>query len=118
VKDHDEPIADVSFVPFFEDISVEYDPGTTTDITMYDGSHILLRKLTNEYDPTKKGEALRMLTESHDKGEIVTGLFYVDSKRPNFIDMLNVMEEPLATLPESKTRPPKEVLDQVMQSFM
>src|SRR5271157_2500420 len=118
VKDHDEPVADVSFIPFFEDISVDYDPGTTTSITLHDGSQVLLRKLTTEYDATNKGAALQMLTESHDKGEIVTGLFYVDPERPNFIDLLNVMEEPLATLPESKVRPPKEVLDQVMQSLM
>jgi 2-oxoglutarate ferredoxin oxidoreductase subunit beta len=118
VKDHDEPIADVSFVPFFEDISVEYDPGTTTDITLHDGSHLLLRKLATDYDPTNKGEALRALTEAHDKGEIVTGLFYVDTERPSFIDLLNVVDEPLATLPESKVRPPKKVLDKVMQSLM
>jgi 2-oxoglutarate ferredoxin oxidoreductase subunit beta len=118
VKDHDEPIADVSFVPYFEDIAVEYDPGTTTDITMHDGSHVLLRKLANDYDPTNKPESLRMLSESHDKGEIVTGLFYIDTQRPNFIDLLNVVDDPLATLPESKVRPSQEVLDQVMQSLM
>jgi 2-oxoglutarate ferredoxin oxidoreductase subunit beta len=118
VKDHDEPISEVSFVPFFEDISVEYDPGTTTNITLHDGSHVLLRKLSTNYDPTHRGEALRALIESHDKGEIVTGLFYVDTQRPSFIDLLNVVEEPLATLPESTVRPPKEVLDQVMQSLM
>jgi 2-oxoglutarate ferredoxin oxidoreductase subunit beta len=118
VKDHDEPISEVSFVPFFEDISVEYDPGTTTDITLHDGSHILLRKLSTDYDPTQRGEALRALIESHEKGEIVTGLFFVDTQRPSFIDLLNVVEEPLATLPESTVRPPKEVLDQVMQSLM
>ncbi len=118
VKDHDEPITDVTFVPFFEEINVEYDPGTTTDITLHDGSHVLLRKLATDYDPTNKGEALRSLSDSHDKGEIVTGLFYVDTQRPNFIDLLNVTEEPLATLPESKVRPPKEVLDQVMQGLM
>jgi 2-oxoglutarate ferredoxin oxidoreductase subunit beta len=118
VKDHDEPIADVSFVPFFEDISVEYDPGTTTDITLHDGSHVLLRKLATDYDATRKAEALRLLTEAHDKGEIVTGLFYVDTERPSFIDLLDVVDEPLATLPESKVRPPKEILDQVMQSLM
>jgi 2-oxoglutarate ferredoxin oxidoreductase subunit beta len=118
VKDHDEPIADVSFVPYFEDIAVEYDPGTTTDITMHDGSHVLLRKLANDYDPTNKPESLRMLSESHDKGEIVTGLFYIDTQRPNFIDLLNVVDDPLATLPESKVRPSREVLDQVMQSLM
>src|SRR5438067_288709 len=64
VKDHDEPIEDVSFVPFFEDISVEYDPGTTQDIVLHDGSHILLQKLSTDYDPSNKGEALRVLTES------------------------------------------------------
>ena len=84
---------------------------------MHDGSHVLLRKLANDYDPTNKPESLRMLSESHDKGEIVTD-FYIDTNRPNFIDLLNVVDHPLATLPESQVRPPKEVLDQVMQSLM
>jgi len=118
VKDHDEPLADVSFIPFFEDLSVDYDPGTTTDITLHDGSHLLLKKVGKDYDPTNKTEALRVLTEAHDKGEIVTGLFYVNTERPSFIDLLNVVDEPLATLPEAKTRPPKEALDEVMKSLM
>jgi len=117
VKDHDEPLADVSFVPFFEDIRVEYDPGTTTEITMHDGSRILLKKLATDYDPTSKVEALRVLTEAHDKGEIVTGLFYVDTKRQDFLDLLNLVDEPLATLPESRVRPPKKVLDEVMEEL-
>jgi 2-oxoglutarate ferredoxin oxidoreductase subunit beta len=118
VKDHDEPLEDLSFVPFFEDISVDYDPGTTTEITLHDGSHLLLKKLAKEYDPTKKAEALRVLTEAHDKGEIVTGLFYVDTHRPDFLELLDMAEEPLATLPEAKVRPPKQVLDDIMQSLM
>ncbi len=114
VKDHDEPLTDVSFIPFFQDISVDYDAGTTTEITMHDGSHMILKKLGTDYDPTDKAEALRVLTEAHDKGEIVTGLFYVDTKRENFLDLLNVVDEPLATLPESRVRPPKEALDEIM----
>ncbi len=117
VKDHDEPLADVSFVPFFEDITVDYDPGTTTEITMHDGSRLLLKKLQTDYDPTDKREALRVLTEAHDKGEIITGLFYVDTKRENFIELLNMVDEPLATLPESRVRPPKRVLDEVMEEL-
>ncbi|MBZ5562041.1 MAG: 2-oxoacid:ferredoxin oxidoreductase subunit beta, partial [Acidobacteriia bacterium] len=65
-----------------------------------------------------KADALRALTEAHDKGEIVTGLFYVDTKRQNFLELLNLVDEPLATLPESKVRPPKQVLDEVMQALM
>jgi len=117
VKDHDEPLADVSFVPFFQDITVDYDPGTATEITMHDGSRVILKKLATDYDPTNKVEALRVLTEAHDQGEIVTGLFYVDTKRKDFLELLNVVDEPLATLPESRVRPPKQVLDEVMEEL-
>jgi 2-oxoglutarate ferredoxin oxidoreductase subunit beta len=117
VKDHDEPLADVSFVPFFQDISVDYEPGTTTEITLHDGSRLLLKKLGAEHDPTQKVEALRVLTEAHDKGEIVTGLFYVDTTSKDFLELLNLVDEPLATLPESRVRPPQKVLDEVMEEL-
>ena len=117
VRDHDEPLEDLSFVPFFEDISVDYDPGTTQEIALHDGSRLLLKKLAKDYDPTNKAEALRVLTESHDKGEVVTGLFYVDTKRPSFLDLLNLVDEPLATLPESRVRPPKSALDEAMEEL-
>jgi 2-oxoglutarate ferredoxin oxidoreductase subunit beta len=117
VKDHDEPLADISFVPFFQDIAVDYEPGTATEITLHDGSRIILKKLGEDYDPTNKVGALRVLTEAHDKGEVVTGLFYVDTKRENFLDQLNVVDEPLATLPESRVRPPREVLDELMEEL-
>ena len=117
VRDHDEPLEDLSFVPFFEDISVDYDPGTTQEIALHDGSRLLLKKLAKDYDPTNKAEALRVLTESHDQGEVVTGLFYVDTKRPSFLDLLNLVDEPLATLPESRVRPPKSALDELMEEL-
>jgi 2-oxoglutarate ferredoxin oxidoreductase subunit beta len=117
VKDHDEPLADISFVPFFQDITVDYEPGTAKEISMHDGSRMILKKLGEDYDPTNKSEALRVLTEAHDKGEVVTGLFYVDTKRENFLDQLNVVDEPLATLPESRVRPPREALEELMEEL-
>ena len=117
IKDHEEPLADMSFVPYFEDIAVDYDPGTTQEITLHDGSKILLKKIAAEYDPTNKLESLRILTEAHDKGEVITGLFYVNTKQEDFLQSLNMVDEPLATLPESRVRPPKEVLDEVMEGL-
>jgi 2-oxoglutarate ferredoxin oxidoreductase subunit beta len=117
VKDHDEPLADVSFIPFFQDITVDYEPGTTTEITMHDGSRLILKKLATDYDPTNKVEALRVLTEAHDKNEIITGLFYVDTKGKDFLELLNVVDEPLATLPESRVRPPRQALDEIMEEL-
>jgi len=117
MKDHDEPLQEVSFVPVFEDISVEYHPGTTLDVTMHDGSHLRLRKLEEDYDPTHRIEAIRRLNQSHEKGEVLTGVFYVNAKAPTFIDLLHMTEHPLATLPESVVRPGREVLETVMEEL-
>jgi 2-oxoglutarate ferredoxin oxidoreductase subunit beta len=115
MKDHDEPLHDISFVPQFEEINVDYEPGTTTEVTMHDGSHILLRKLEEDYDPTNRIESVKRLMHAHEKGEVLTGLFYIDTKKPNFLEMLHMTDLPLATLPESVTKPPKSVLDEVME---
>jgi 2-oxoglutarate/2-oxoacid ferredoxin oxidoreductase subunit beta len=117
VKDHEETLQEVSFVPHFEDINVEYDPGTTLAVTMHDGSQLQLRKLEENYDPTNRIQAITRLTEAHDKGEVLTGVFYVNPKAPSFIDMLNLVDEPLATLPESITRPGREALEAAMEEL-
>ncbi len=70
-----------------------------------------------EYDPTDKIKSVQRLMESHAKGEVLTGVFYINAKAPTFIDMLNVTDEPLATLPESVTRPSREVLAKCMEEL-
>jgi 2-oxoglutarate ferredoxin oxidoreductase subunit beta len=117
MKDHDEPLHEVSFVPVFEDISVDYDPGTSVEVTMHDGSHLHLRKLEEDYDPTDRIAAIHRLNQSHEKGEVLTGVFYVNPQAPTFIDLLNITEQPLASLPESVVRPGREVLEQVMEEL-
>jgi 2-oxoglutarate ferredoxin oxidoreductase subunit beta len=117
MKDHEEPLQDISFVPAFEEINVEYDPGATIEVTMHDGSHLRLRKLEEDYDPTDKINAIKRLGEAHDKNEVLTGLFYVNTQAPNFIEMLNITEEPLATLPDSIVRPGREVLEAAMEEL-
>ena len=47
---------------------MEYDPGTTVEVTMHDGSRLRLRKLEEDYDPTNKIEAIKRLSEAHEKG--------------------------------------------------
>jgi 2-oxoglutarate ferredoxin oxidoreductase subunit beta len=117
MKDHEEPIHDISFVPSFENIEVDYDPGTTTMVTMHDGSQLRLKKLERDYDPSHRIHAVKTLMEAHEKGDVLTGIFYIDPQKPSFIDLLNVVDEPLATLPESMTRPPKAVLDELMEEL-
>jgi 2-oxoglutarate/2-oxoacid ferredoxin oxidoreductase subunit beta len=117
MKDHEEPLHDVNFVPHFENIEVDYDPGTTANITMHDGSSLRLKKLEEEYDPTNRVTAVKRLMESHEKGEVLTGVFYVDTQKQNFTELLNMTDEPLASLKQERIRPGKEVLDKVMESL-
>ncbi len=115
MQEHEEPISEVGFVPHFEDIAVDYDPGSTYDVEMHDGSHLRLRKLHEDYNPTDRIAAVKALMEAHQRGEVLTGVFYVDTQKPSFTDLLNLVPEPLATLPQERTRPPKAVLDAVME---
>jgi 2-oxoglutarate ferredoxin oxidoreductase subunit beta len=116
-RDHEEPLQDVTFVPAFEDISVEYEPGEAIDVTMHDGSHLRLRKLEEDYDPTSRAEAMKRLVIAHEKNEVLTGVFYVNPEAPNFLEMLHMTDKPLATLPEAVIRPPKKVLEECMERF-
>jgi 2-oxoglutarate ferredoxin oxidoreductase subunit beta len=116
-KDHDEPLQEINFIPAFEDISVEYDPGTTVEVTMHDGSRLRLRKLEEDYDPTDKIQAITRLNQAKQRDEMLTGVLYVNTHAPTFLDMLNITDEPLATLPASVVRPGREVLEQVMEEL-
>src|SRR3954465_15878120 len=115
--DHEEPLQEINFIPAFENISVDYDPGTTLEVEMHDGSRLRLRKLEEDYDPTDKIHAITRLNEAKEKGEMLTGVLYVNTKVPTFLDMLNITDEPLATLPASVVRPGAEVLEQVMEEL-
>ena len=84
---------------------------------MHDGSHLRIRKLGRDYDPTSKFAALTAIDEAEKKGEVLTGVFYIDTGKPTFMDLLNMEDAPLATLPEAKVRPPKVSLDQVMEEL-
>jgi 2-oxoglutarate ferredoxin oxidoreductase subunit beta len=117
VKEHDAPLHDIEFVPYFEDIHVDYAPGETREVTMPDGSTIVLKKLAEDYDPTSRERALDVLHEGQREGRLVTGLFYVAPGLRPFDDELALPETPLARLPLEAVRPPKSVLNEIMEQL-
>lgn len=117
MKEHEEPLHDIDFVPAFEEINVEYEPGSAIEITMHDGSKMHLTKLEEDFNPTNRVAALTRLAESRDRNEVTTGLFYLNPNQPSFTDRLNLVNSPLGTLPQETTRPPKSVLEGIMNEF-
>ncbi len=86
-------------------------------VSLHDGSTLLLKKLAGDYDATNKSMARRVIFESAARGEFATGLIYVEPGRPDFLTLLNVVDEPLASLAEEKTRPPREALERIMEEL-
>ncbi len=116
-KEHEIPIQEIGFVPYFEEIQVDYDPGTTQDVVLHDGSHIRLKKLREDYDATDKAAAFALLHEAQEKNEFLTGLIYVEPKKKDFLSLLGLPEEPLVTLPLERVRPSRQALAQMMEDL-
>jgi 2-oxoglutarate ferredoxin oxidoreductase subunit beta len=117
VKEHDAPLHNIDFVPYYEDIHVDYAPGTTHDVTMPDGSHLVLQKLAEDYDPQNREQALVLLGRARRDEKLLTGLIYVDPAAKPLAQELNVVDEPLATLPAERVRPSREVLTSIMEGL-
>ena len=117
VKEHDAPLHDIDYVPYYEDITVEYEPGTTREVKMPDGSHIILKKLAEDFDPTNATHAMTVLREAREELKLVTGLLYVNTEAHRFDTETNMIDEPLAALGLDRVRPAKSVLDSIMRTY-
>ena len=117
MQDHEEVLHELDFVPSYEEIAVEIPEGEVMDVRMHDGSHLRIRKLGRDFDPTDRLAALARLEDAEAKGEVLTGVLYVNPEKPTFLDLLHMPAEALATLPESKTRPSKMVLEEVLEEL-
>jgi len=111
---HEEVISEFSFLPTRTEITVDYEAGSSVDVDMPDGSVVRLRKLDNNYDPTDRYAAMRLIEEAHQKQEFITGLLYINEDRPALSEIEHLPATALATLPEARTRPSREALDSLM----
>ena len=117
-KEHEEPLHELGFVGYFEQITVDYEPGSVQEVVMHDGSKITLKKAGNDYDPRDRAQAIATIDKANTDGQFITGLLYVDESNSTYTDVVNVVDEPLATLPQERVRPPKPVLEEIMKSLM
>ncbi len=113
-KEHETPLHDLTYIPAREEITVEdFEEGTTREITLHDGSMVMLKKLDGDYDPTDKWQALRVLEEANRNRWLLTGLVYVDPATPPIFDHYNLPDTPLNRLPAEKLRPSRESIDEL-----
>ena len=117
VKEHHAILHTPDFIMGGKEIVVDYEPGTVQEIEFEDGSRILLRKLEREYDPTSRIEAQRVMYEARDRGELVTGLLYVDTHARDLGARERLPQKPLAHMDEDDLRIDRDAWTKLMESF-
>ncbi len=114
-KDHEAPLHDISFIPALDEIEIlgEFEEGTVREVSMHDGSTVLLKKLEKDYDPTVRANAFQMLENAQLNNWLVTGLLYIDESKPSLTESFNLVESPLNRLQDSDLRPAPETIDKI-----
>ena len=58
VREHSEATGTVDFVPMQKEITTDYEPGYSHEVTMHDGSSVHLYKMTEELNPFDRTSAI------------------------------------------------------------
>jgi 2-oxoglutarate ferredoxin oxidoreductase subunit beta len=111
-REHNELLHEFSYVPVEEEIQVnDIEDGETRAIEMHDGSHIVLRKVEKDFDPTDYKAAQRLLEDAYTDDVMLTGLIYVDPERASLPEIHKLpADRALNRMTETELRPAKETL--------
>ena len=117
-KDHDEPLQDVGFVPSFEDIEIDYEPGTMREVTLHDGSKLYLKKLEDVYDPDRQNQRAEAPARDGPARRVRDrpDLHRARSRRFHHSSSTSSTSRSLS-LPLDRVRPGREALEEIMEGL-
>lgn len=116
-RKHEARATESDFVPKTDEILAQISPNGVTTVTMHDGSLVRFRNVPAGYDPRNRQSVTSYLQEHQNRGEILTGLLYIDESVSDFHEMQNTAEEPLATMDYAKLCPGGEALNKLQDEF-
>ena len=111
------PAVYTDFVPPAEEIKANYEEGEATTVTLHDGSKIRLRKADKDYDPSERSAVLHYLEAERAKGEVVTGLLFIDEDLPEMHVISQTEAHPLARRSFEDLTPGAEALAKLQKGM-
>jgi 2-oxoglutarate ferredoxin oxidoreductase subunit beta len=117
VREHNDAVNRLDFMPRRAPLSADYRPGSVIEITQHDGSRLRLRKLHDGYDPGDRLAAMNHIQAHQARGEIVTGLLFIDPQSDDLHAHLNTVEKPLNQLGRAELCPGAAMLDRINASL-
>jgi 2-oxoglutarate ferredoxin oxidoreductase subunit beta len=117
MRGHEQAINEIGFVQSFENIEAEIEPGTAKDVQFPDGSMVRFRTLAENHDPTDRDSALKLLHTHYEKGEVLTGMFYLNPSATTLMDVANSVDKPMYELSDADLRPTADTLSKIMEIY-
>jgi 2-oxoglutarate ferredoxin oxidoreductase subunit beta len=105
VRAHNDAVNRLDFMPMRAPIEAAVAPGELQQVALHDGTTLSLRRLHAEYDPTDKGGAMSYLEDHRARGEVVTGLLYLQPESGDLHDAQHTVATPLNALPDAALVP-------------
>jgi 2-oxoglutarate ferredoxin oxidoreductase subunit beta len=113
VREHNEAVNRLDFWPSREAINVDYKEGEVITVPQHDGTVLPLRKTSEDYDPTDRVKALEYVAHHAAKGEVITGLLYIQAEAEDLHAHLNTVATPFNQLSEKELCPGAGVLEKI-----
>ncbi|HOZ87637.1 MAG TPA: thiamine pyrophosphate-dependent enzyme, partial [Bacteroidia bacterium] len=113
VREHIEATSTMDFVPEMAEITTSYEEGSLKKVKMHDGSFISLNKLSKEWDPLDKRSAVNAMMNAKARGEILTGLLYMNPETTDLHHTLDTNTKPLNTLTKKDLCPGAGILKDI-----
>ncbi len=117
VRAHNEALDEVDLVPERDAISADYAEGESLEVEMHDGSVLRLHKLDAGHDPRDADSALSAIRMRAKRGEVATGLLYLDPAEEDLHTALGTDERPLNAVPISELCPGRDALDRINAQY-
>ena len=117
VRDHMEATATMDFVPMMTEITANYEAGSVEELMMHDGTTIHLHKLEKDWDPMSRISATNAMMKARAKGEILTGLLYMDPDSSDLHDLIQTSTRPLNSIGAGELCPGSEALAKLNASL-
>ena len=116
-REHEVEAVHADFVPLRREITMPETGEEVHTVQMHDGASVRLRATTADYDPTNRESAYAHVRACQLRGEIATGLLFIDESGKDMHDQLRTPATPLVDLPYEALCPGSAALDKLMARY-
>ena len=116
-REHDVEVVAADFVPLRREVVAPETDAAVSVVTMHDGSTVRFRRTPEGYDPTDREAAYAHVRACQQRGEVATGLLFIDENGQDMHAVSKTVETPLVNLPYEQLCPGNDALQELMEGF-